>query len=63
MLELRRELGMPHTLEAAQGFDEAMAARLAPLAARDPSLASNPKPCSLADLETVFCKALHGDLN
>ncbi len=62
MLDLRRDLGLPHTLQGVDGFDEAMARRLAPLAQRDPSLATNPKPCTLQDLETVFLQALNGDL-
>ena len=62
MLELRRDLDLPHTLEGVEGFDEAMAKKLAPLAAKDPSLATNPKPCSLEELESVFIKSLRGDL-
>lgn len=62
MLNLRSELGLPHTLENVDGVDAAMGRRLAPLAARDPSLSTNPKPCSLTELESVFLKALRGDL-
>jgi alcohol dehydrogenase class IV len=62
MLELRRTLGLPHTLEAAKGFDEAMAERLAPLAAIDPSQGTNPKPATVAELRGVFVKALRGEL-
>ena len=62
MLELRRSLQLPHTLEVAEGFDEAMAKRLAPLAARDPSQGTNPKPATEAELEGVFVKALRGEL-
>lgn len=38
MLELRRDLNLPHTLEGVDGFDEAMAKKLAPLAAKDSTL-------------------------
>jgi alcohol dehydrogenase class IV len=62
MLELRAELGLPHTLEGVPGFDEEMAKALAPLAAVDPSLSTNPKPCTLEELETVFLKAWRGEL-
>ncbi|MCA9710130.1 MAG: iron-containing alcohol dehydrogenase [Myxococcales bacterium] len=62
MLELRSSLGLPHTLQAAPGFDEAMAHRLAPLAARDPSQSTNPKPATEAELEGVFVQALRGEL-
>ncbi|MEX1368903.1 MAG: iron-containing alcohol dehydrogenase [Nannocystaceae bacterium] len=63
MLQLRSSLGLPHTLEgAAEGFDAAMAKRLAPLAAIDPSQGSNPKPATVAELEGVFLKAWRGEL-
>lgn len=63
MLELRASLGLPHTLEgAAKGFDAAMAKRLAPLAALDPSQGTNPKPATEAELEGVFLKAWRGEL-
>lgn len=57
---LRSRLGLPHTLEGI--VDEAMIPRLVPLAAEDPSLATNPKPCSHAEIERVLLKALRGDL-
>lgn len=63
VVDLRRDLGLPHTLEAAEGFDEAMAKRLAPLALQDPSLGTNPKSCTLEELEMVFVKSLRGDLS
>ncbi len=62
MLDLRRDLNMPHTLEAADGFDEAMAKRLAPMAVADPSMASNPKPADAGQCEQVFLAALRGTL-
>ncbi len=62
MLDLRRELDLPHTLADVPGFDEAMAHRLAPLAVADPSLGTNPVPADAADCERVFVKALRGDL-
>jgi hypothetical protein len=63
MLDLRSSLEIPHTLAEACAFDPSMAAQLAPLAARDPSLATNPRACSLAQLERVFLRAYQGDLN
>lgn len=64
MLELRESMGLPHTLDgAAKGFDEAMARRLAPLAAEDPSQGTNPREATVAQLESVFVKALRGDLS
>jgi alcohol dehydrogenase class IV len=63
MLDLRKAMNMPHTLEAAEGFDEAMAKKLAPLAVADPSMGTNPKPADAAACERVFLKALRGDLS
>ncbi len=63
MLELRKTLGLPHTLAGQAGVTRDMGKRLAHMAAADPSLGSNPKPCSLADLQRVFEKAFDGDLN
>ncbi len=63
MLELRKELGMPHTLAGQAGITRQMGRELASMAAADPSLGSNPKPCSLDDLQRVFEKAFDGDLS
>jgi alcohol dehydrogenase class IV len=59
-LELRRRLGLPHTLDGIVRED--MIGRLVEMAAEDPSLATNPKPCSHAEIERVMRKALSGDL-
>jgi alcohol dehydrogenase class IV len=59
-IQLRSRLGLPHTLEGI--VDESMIGRLVPMAAKDPSLATNPKPCSEADIERVLRKSLRGDL-
>ena len=60
---LRKELGMPHTLAGQKGVTREMGKELAAMAAADPSLGSNPKPCSLADLQRVFEKSYDGDLS
>lgn len=60
-LALRARLELPHTLEGIVGED--MIERLVPMAAADPSLATNPKPCSEADIERVLRKAIAGDLD
>ena len=63
MLELRASLKLPHTLaEADIGFDEAMATRLAPLAAADPSQGTNPREASIEQLRDVFLAAYAGTL-
>jgi alcohol dehydrogenase class IV len=63
MIELRKALELPHTLEGVEGFSETLAARLAPLAVEDPSMGGNPIPASVEDCERVFIKALEGDLS
>jgi alcohol dehydrogenase class IV len=63
MIELRKALQLPHTLESVEGFSREMAGRLAPLAVEDPSMGGNPIPASVEDCERVFIKALEGDLS
>jgi hypothetical protein len=63
MIELRAKLGLPHTLDGVDGFSEAMASKLAPLAVADPSMGGNPIPADAAQCEAVFLKALRGDLS
>ncbi|PRQ04158.1 NAD-dependent methanol dehydrogenase [Enhygromyxa salina] len=63
MIELRRRLELPHTLEGVDGFSESMAEYLAPLAVADPSMGGNPIPADERDCERVFIKALEGDLS
>ena len=60
-LGLRSRLELPHTLEGI--LDETLIPKLVPMAATDPCLATNPKPCSAEELERVFRKALRGDLS
>jgi alcohol dehydrogenase class IV len=61
VLELRRTLGIPHSL-AAIGVDAANAAVIGEQAARDPSAAGNPVPLDAATLERIFRAAVAGDL-
>lgn len=63
MIELRRSLDLPHTLESVEGFSESMAARLAPLAVADPTMGGNPIPADERDCERLFIKAFEGDLS
>ncbi len=63
LIELRKRLDLPHTLQNVEGFTEAMAARLAPLAVADPSMGGNPIQADERDCERVFLKALVGDLS
>jgi alcohol dehydrogenase class IV len=59
-LRLRSQLGLPHTLEGI--VDDEMIPALVPMAAADPSLATNPKPCTHEEIERVLRKSLSGDL-
>jgi len=59
-LELRKRLELPHTLAGI--VSEEMIPRLVPMAAADPSLATNPKPCTLEEIERVLRKSIAGDL-
>jgi len=59
-LALRSDLGLPHTLEGV--VDESMIPRLVPMVLADPSLATNPKPCTAEEIERVLRKSIHGGL-
>ena len=63
MIELRRRLDLPHTLEGVEAFSPEMAALLAPLAVADPTMGTNPIPADAHACERVFIKALEGDLS
>jgi alcohol dehydrogenase class IV len=60
-LELRSRLHLAHTLEGI--VDDDMIPKLVPRAAADPSLATNPKPCTPEEIERVLRKSLSGDLD
>ena len=62
VLELREVLGIPHST-AALGFAEEHAAALAPAAAADSTAPTNPIPLSEEILETLFLRALRGQLS
>lgn len=63
MTSLIAELGLPSKLDGVAGVTRSMGKELAPMAEKDPSLGSNPKPCSLAELQRVFEKTFDGDLS
>jgi alcohol dehydrogenase class IV len=62
VLELRAALQIPHTLTAAAipGLHVGLAPSLADAATRDPSLGTNPKPCTAAEIEAVLRAAFTG---
>ncbi len=62
MLDLRKELGLPHTLAGLPKIHRGLGKELVEQAAADPSLGSNPKPCTHDELVSVFEKAFDGDL-
>jgi hypothetical protein len=61
VMDLRRRLAIPPTLEAL-GVEEEHIALLAPRAAADPSAATNPLPLDAAAYERLLRRALEGQL-
>ena len=61
VLELREEIGIPHTL-AALGVEERRVVELTPMAAVDPSVGGNPVPLGEPELRQLFLMANAGDL-
>lgn len=61
VLELRREIGIPHTLEGI-GVREEHAKPFAPQAFNDPSTAGNPLPMTIADFEQLYLNCVRGTL-
>ncbi|WP_226666096.1 iron-containing alcohol dehydrogenase [Microbulbifer aggregans] len=62
VLELRTELGIPHSL-AEIGIDIEMAELVGQLAAADPTAASNPVPLTAQDYQALFIRACSGALS
>jgi len=61
VLQLRREIGIPHTL-GELGVKPSDIDRLAPMAVDDPSTGGNPRPAGLAEMREMFARAIQGDL-
>ena len=61
VLELRETIGIAHTLKDI-GVDESCAPRLAPMAAADPSSATNPVPLDADNLEKLYLQSITGAL-
>ena len=61
VLELREQVGIPHTLKEIAVTEE-YAARLAPMAAADPSSGTNPIPLTAANLEPLYLRCIRGEL-
>jgi alcohol dehydrogenase class IV len=58
-LDLRNEIGIPHTLREI-GVAEDMIAEAAPMAEHDPSTGGNPLPLKAKDYESLYRKAIAG---
>ena len=61
ILALREQIGIPHTLRDI-GVDASFARRMAPMAAEDPSAATNPVPLDTGALERLYLRAIDGVL-
>ena len=61
VLELREQVGIPHTLKEI-GVTEEYTAQLAPMAAADPSSGTNPIPLTAANLEPLYLRCIRGEL-
>jgi len=61
ILELRQLIGIPHRLSDIGVLDEHVQ-RLAPMAEKDPSGATNPVPLTKENLSVLFNQAIQGDL-
>jgi alcohol dehydrogenase class IV len=59
VLDLRREIGIPHTL-AELGVDDSRLDELVPMAVADPSTPGNPIPIGDAELRAMFIDAIEG---
>lgn len=61
VLQLRKEIGIPHTL-ADLGVREGDLDTLTPMAVDDPSTGGNPRPVGAAEMRDMFVKAIRGEL-
>jgi len=62
VLELRRQIGIPHTL-AGIGVEEKHARPFAPQALSDPSTGGNPLPMTATDFERLYLNCIRGELS
>jgi alcohol dehydrogenase class IV len=62
VLQLREQIGIPHTLSDL-GVSEEHAERFASMAELDPSSATNPVELNAANLQALYLQAIRGDLS
>lgn len=63
VLQLRRQLGIPHSLNKVSSVPENFAKKLAPEAMKDPAISTNPRTSTVSELEALYLAAFHGDLD
>jgi alcohol dehydrogenase class IV len=61
VLDLRKQIGIPHTL-ADLGVKKDRLDELSKMAAEDPTAGGNPVPVGAAELKTMFIAAIDGKL-
>jgi alcohol dehydrogenase len=61
ILQLRADIGIPHTLAGLNVGDQQFA-RMSRMAARDPTAGGNPVPVDPAALHRLYAKALNGKI-
>jgi len=62
VIEMRARLGVPHRLGGVPGWSSDLPRRLAKVALADPSLSTNPRPATEADLQALMERAEQGVL-
>ena len=62
VLELREQIGIPHSLKGI-GVDDMQTDLVVRMAAVDPTAGSNPRPVGKTELQQIFLAALHGKLD
>ena len=62
ILELRKDLGIPHKLADAMDCKNIDLEELSSMAYEDPSTGSNPKEISKQDLKEMYKKSISGEL-
>lgn len=60
-LDLRRRIGLPESLAGIVSLDQVPA--LVPMVLADPSLETNPKPCTAAEIDRVLRNSITADLS
>ena len=62
ILELRKNLNIPHKLSGVMDCDDIDLDELSLMAFKDPSTGGNPKKLSQSDLKEIYIKSISGEL-